>query len=210
MKSTTISELTGDDGWAPLRRELDVRAFGINAWTAGEPGADLISEHTEEQSGHEELYLLLSGRATFTVDGETLDAGPGAVVLVQPGTKRSAVANEAGTTVVVIGGTPGAAFAPRAWETNAQVFSMFGDDRIEEAREILRGAVGVYVDGESIEYNLACCEARLGDVDKAFEHLRPGLAGRSDLVKLAQDDSDLDALRGDPRFDELVGTSTPG
>ena len=210
MKSATISELTGTDGWAPLRHELDVRAFGINAWTASEAGADLISEHDEQSSGHEELYLLVSGRATFTVGGETLEAAPGTVVVVQPGTKRSAVASEPGTTVVVVGGTPGAAFEPRSWETNAQVLPLFAAGRIEEAREVLRGAVGVYADGESIEYNLACCEARLGDTERAFEHLRVGLAGRPDLVKLAQDDSDLDALRGDPRFDELVGAATPG
>jgi mannose-6-phosphate isomerase-like protein (cupin superfamily) len=209
MKSTTIAELTREDGWAPLRHALDVRAFGINAWTK-DAGEELISEHDEESSGHEELYLVISGRATFTVDDETLDAAPGTAVLVQPGTKRSAVANDAGTTVVVIGGTAGAVFEPRAWETNGQVFAMFGEGRIEEAREILLAARGRYSDGESIEYNLACCEARLGDTEKAFEYLKAGLHERPDLVKLAQDDSDLDALRGDPRFEELVGAPTPG
>ena len=209
MKSTTIAELTRDDGWAPLRHALDARAFGINAWTK-DAGEELISEHDEESSGHEELYLVVSGRATFTVDGESIDAVSGTVVLVQPGTKRSAVAVEGRTTVVVIGGTAGAAFEPRAWETNAQVFPMFGDGRIEEARDILLAARGRYGDGESIDYNLACCEARLGDTEKAFEYLEAGLRERPDLVKLAQDDSDLDALRGDPRFEELVGVPTPG
>ena len=70
---------------------------------------------------------------------------------------------------------------------------MFGEGRIDEARALLRGVVGEYEDGESIEYNLACCEARLGDVEHAFEHLGG--------------DDDLAAVRADPRFDELVGTA---
>jgi tetratricopeptide (TPR) repeat protein len=89
---------------------------------------------------------------------------------------------------------------------------MFGEGKIEEAREILQGVVGQYEDGESIEYNLACCEARLGDVELAFEHLERALAGRPDLVELARGDDDLAALRDDARFDQLVGaaTATPG
>ena len=86
---------------------------------------------------------------------------------------------------------------------------MFGEGRIEEARELLRGVVGEYEDGEAIEYNLACCEARLGDVDQAFEHLGHSLEGRPDLVELARGDDDLAALHGDPRFDELVGAAAP-
>ena len=86
---------------------------------------------------------------------------------------------------------------------------MFGEGRIEEARELLRSVVDDYEDGESIEYNLACCEARLGDVEEAFEHLGRALAGRPDLVELARGDDDLAALRGDPRFDELVGAAAP-
>jgi len=66
-----------------------------------------------------------------------------------------------------------------------------------------------YEDGESITYNLACCEARLGDIDQAFEHLERSLEDRPDLVELARGDDDLDALRGDPRFESLVGAATP-
>jgi tetratricopeptide (TPR) repeat protein len=131
------------------------------------------------------------------------------VVLVQSGKMRAADAVEDGTTIVVVGGRPGGVFRPRAWETNAIVFPMFGDGKIEEARDLLRSVVDEYEDGESIEYNLACCEARLGDTEKAFEHLERSLAGRPDLVELARDDDDLAALKGDPRFDELVGAATP-
>jgi hypothetical protein len=131
-------------------------------------------------------------------------------VLVEPSSKRSAVAAEDGTTILVVGGRPGGVYRPRAWETNGQVFALFGEGRIEEARGILRGVVDDYEDGESIEYNLACCEARLGDADAAFEHLRRGLDGRADLVELARGDDDLASLRDDPRFAELVGVPTPG
>lgn len=208
MNATTISELTRGNGWAPLRAHLGARAFGINAYTKNAEER-VVGEHAEEASGHEELYLVVSGRARFTVDGEERDAPVGTAVLVEPGTKRSADALEDDTTIVVVGGRAGGVFRPRAWETNAIVFPMFGEGKIEEARELLRSVVGEYEDGESIEYNLACCEARLGDVEKAFDHLGRALAGRPDLVELARGDDDLAALRGDPRFDALIGAPVP-
>jgi mannose-6-phosphate isomerase-like protein (cupin superfamily) len=206
MNTATITELTRETGWAPVRATLNARAFGINAYT--KPADELVvNEHDELRSGHEELYLVVAGRARFTVDGEEQEAGPGTFVLVEPSSRRSALALEDPTTVVVIGGRPGEVFKPRAWETNAQVFGMFGEGRIEEARTILRGVVDDYEDGESIQYNLACCEARLGHVDAAFEHLGRALDGRDDLLQLAREDEDLAALRDDPRFEQLVGAA---
>jgi mannose-6-phosphate isomerase-like protein (cupin superfamily) len=206
MNATTISELTRENGWAPLRAHLGARAFGINAYTKN-ADEQIVGEHKEEASGHEELYLVVAGRATFTVEGEERDAPVGTAVLVPSGTTRSATALEDETTILVVGGRPDAVFRPRAWETNAIIFPMFGEGKIEEAREILRGVVGHYEDGESIEYNLACCEARLGDVELAFGHLERALVGRPDLVELARGDDDLASLRGDPRYDELVGAA---
>lgn len=206
MNATTITEITRENGWAPLRAHLGARAFGINAYTKN---ADerIVGEHKEEASGHEELYLVLSGRAKFTVEGEERDAPVGTAVLVPSGTTRSADALEDGTTILVVGGRPDAVFRPRAWETNAVIFPMFGEGKIEEARDILHGVVDTYEDGESIEYNLACCEARLGDVELAFEHLGRALPGRPDLVELARGDDDLAALRDDSRYEELVGAA---
>ena len=208
MNATTISELTRENGWAPLRAHLGARAFGINAYTKN-ADEQIVGEHKEEASGHEELYLVVAGRATFTVDGEERDAPVGTAVLVPSGTTRSAAAVEDGTTILVVGGRPDGVFRPRAWETNAIIFPMFGEGKIEEAREILRGVVGQYEDGEAIEYNLACCEARLGDVERAFEHLERALPGRPDLVELARGDDDLAALRDDARFERLVGVPMP-
>ena len=62
-----------DDGRVPMRivrHHLGIRAFGINAFVANEAGKPAINEHDEADSGHEELYLVLSGHALFTVDGE--------------------------------------------------------------------------------------------------------------------------------------------
>lgn len=209
MNATTIEELTRENGWAPIRAHLGARAFGINAFTKN-TGDDVINEHAEAASGHEELYIVLAGRAKFTVDGEERDAPIGTVVLVPSGTTRRADALEDGTTIVVVGGRPGAAYRPRSFETNLIVFPLFGEGKIEEARDILRGVTDEYEDGESIVYNLACCDARLGDIDQAFAHLAESLEGRPDLVELARGDDDLAALRGDPRFDELVAVTPPG
>jgi mannose-6-phosphate isomerase-like protein (cupin superfamily) len=87
FRVTRLSEIEipsgdGSIAWAPIRSQLDVRSFGINAWTADEAGKHVIGEHDEagpRATGHEELYFVVKGRATFTVDGETIDAPAGTV-----------------------------------------------------------------------------------------------------------------------------------
>ena len=69
--------------WRPVRRALDIGAFGINAYVAPRAGDDVVEEHTESSLGHEEVYVVLSGRATFTLDDETLDAPAGTVVFIR-------------------------------------------------------------------------------------------------------------------------------
>ena len=196
-----IAGLERPDGWSPIRRALGVAAFGVNAWTAKEPGVTIIAEHDEVPSGHEELYLVVAGRATFTVDGDELDAPSGTIVFVRdPAAKRGAVAAEAGTTVLVVGGRAGEAYRPRSWETNADVLPLFEAGRHDEVKRILLDALDRYDDRGALLYNLACAEAQLGETDSALDHLAAAVKERPDLAAGARDDADLDPIRGDPRF----------
>lgn len=200
-----IAELERADGWSPIRRSLDVRAFGINAWSAHGQDAPVIPEHDERPSGHEELYLVISGRATFTVEGDEVDAPAGTIVFVRdPAATRGAVAGEPGTTVVSVGGKPGEAYRPRAWETNAEVIALFDRGEHAEARRVLVDALDRYDDRGSILYNLACAEAQLGETDAAIEHLRVALQERPSFADHASDDGDLEPIRDDPRFAAIV------
>lgn len=109
----------GDDvpRWTPLRRLLGVDAFGINAWTAAAAGDHCVEPHDEGDGGHREVYVVLSGTADFTAGEDTFPVRTGSVVyLADPTVHREAVAREAGTTVLAIGATPGAAFTPSDWE----------------------------------------------------------------------------------------------
>jgi hypothetical protein len=108
--------------WKPIRSTLGIRAFGINAYTADNAGNRLFNEHDETESfagrqRHEELYVVLEGRATFTVDGEDIDAPVRTLVFVEnPASRRGAVAAEPGTTVLALGGPVGEAYEPAPWE----------------------------------------------------------------------------------------------
>src|SRR6476646_1488046 len=99
----------------PLRHQLGVRAFGVNAWSADAAGDTLVPPH-EEDSGHEELYVVVRGSARFTVGEETIEAPAGSLIHVRAGTFRTAIANEADTMILVAGGTEGEAFEPGGWE----------------------------------------------------------------------------------------------
>ena len=211
---TTLSEIeipSSDPviGWAPIRKHLDVGSFGINAWTATEAGQAVISEHDEvgpRAHRHEELYFVVKGRATFTVDGEKIDAPAGTVVFVRdPAAKRKAVADEDGTTVLAVGGRPGEAFTPSAWERSAPALAFFATEEYAKAREALVEAHEEFPDDPTVLYNLACAESQLAQADDAIDHLGQSIAIDESFREFAQTDSDFDLIRDDPRFKELVG-----
>ena len=105
--------------WTPIRHHFGIRAFGANAWRGG-AGDEVIKRHAEEEGGHEELYLVLSGRATFTVGGDEVDAPAGMCIFVrEPQTERVAFATEPDTVVLSLGGWAGKAFEPSDWETES-------------------------------------------------------------------------------------------
>jgi tetratricopeptide (TPR) repeat protein len=190
--------------WIPIRKHLDIGAFGINAWVGDEVGGDIVSEHDEE-NGQEELYFVSSGHATFTLDGEEIDTPAGTLVFVEPPTKRKAVAVEAGTTVMSIGAKAGEAFEVSAWEANAEMYPLYEAGDYEGAAAIIRAALERSPE-PSMYYNLACMEALQGHTEEAFAALEP-IKDEPRFKEMAADDSDFDSLRDDPRFATLLETS---
>ena len=108
--------------WKPIRSTLGVRAFGVNAYAPLRAGDIVFNEHdeTEDFAGpqrHEELYIVLRGRARFTVDGVEVDAPPATIVFVpDPASRRAAVAEEDDTLVIAVGGPVGEPYSPAPWE----------------------------------------------------------------------------------------------
>jgi tetratricopeptide (TPR) repeat protein len=187
-------------GWAPLRRHFDVGAFGVNAWVAKEAGELLVSEHDELPTGHEEMYVVMRGDATFRAGGAEHAAPEGSVLFVRdPGVRRAVVANEPGTTILSIGAKRGEAYAALPWESNYEAVLRFNVGDYRGAKEVLLDALERQPDQAIYRYNLACAEARLGERDAAIEHLLAAAKEERFLV-LAQTDEDLASIRDDPRF----------
>ena len=204
-----LDEIDGyaEDGrprWHMIRSVLGIESFGINAWRATESGQQIIGEHDELGSGaggHEELYFVLSGRATFTVDGEPLDAPAGSLVFVKdPATRRGAVAEEAATEILVIGGRPGAAFSVSSWERSAEALRYWTTGDWDGAIDILNGQLAEDPGNANVLYNLACAESRSGRAGAAIDHLTRAVELVPRFAELAQTDNDFDAIRDDDRF----------
>jgi tetratricopeptide (TPR) repeat protein len=189
--------------WRPVRLALGIRAFGCNAYTAGEAGQDVVEPHTEDPKlAHQELYFVAAGRATFTIDGESYDAPTGTYVFVpDPGSHRQAVAAEAGTTVLSFGGPP--TFQPSAWEWAFQAGPLIRSDP-EAARRILAEGLELYPESGSLYYDLACLEAVQGSRPAALNALRRALELRPGAAEWARDDEDLASLREDAEFRALT------
>jgi hypothetical protein len=125
MKSRRLREI-GDtplegSRWKPIRSELGIRAFGINAYVA-DAGEQLVAEHVEVgglagSQQHEELYVVLSGRATFSGASREIDAPAGTLVFFDdPAEPRAARAEEDETTVLAVGAPVGLPYQVAPWE----------------------------------------------------------------------------------------------
>jgi tetratricopeptide (TPR) repeat protein len=188
----------------PIRIPLGIASFGVNAYSAVEADGQVIEEHDELGAGaghHEELYLVASGHAAFTLDGEEVDAPAGTLVFVRdPAVRRRADARAAGTTVVVVGGIPGQPFEPSPWESWLEALPHHRAKDYPRAVEIMTRALDAHPDNANVLYNLACVEALAGDKATALTHLRRAVELEPRAREWARSDSDLASLRGEPEF----------
>jgi Cupin domain len=191
--------------WRPVRQHFGITSFGVNAWTGRAAGDRIINEHVEEAEEQEELYFVHRGRARFELDGERVDAPEGAFVFVPRGVKRTAFAEEDGTTLLAFGGTPGKAYEVDGWELWAPLRPLYDAGRYAEAADRGRELAAAHPEYGGLAYNVACCESLAGRTADAVERLRTAFDSKPELRSLAAEDSDLDPLRDDPGFKALVG-----
>ena len=190
-----------------VRHHFGIEAFGVNAWVALETGDRLIPEHTED-SGNEELYAVLRGRARFELDGEERDAPQGTLVFVPAGVKRTAFAEEPGTAILAVGATRGEAYQAGGWELWHPLRTQYEEGRYEEIVDEARALAEANPQYPTLLYNAACLESLTGRTEEAIEHLSLAVERFERFREFAQHDSDLDAIRADPRFAEIVADAT--
>jgi mannose-6-phosphate isomerase-like protein (cupin superfamily) len=187
----------------PVRHTLGYRAAGVNGWKA-DAGEQLIPPH-EEDSGNEELYAVVSGRASFVVGEETQDAPAGTLVFVEPEVHRTATAVEDGTIIFAVGATVGEAFDGGGWDTFAIADTLRRAGRMDECRALMEREIAERPQMWALPYNLACLEALSGNTDEALAALHRALElNREEIYDYLREDSDLDSLRDDPGFQELL------
>lgn len=204
-----FGEADGDKAFVNLGRALDVGAFGVGAAFQRKAGDTVVPWHHEAGPGgdlHEELYVVVQGSATFTVDEEGIEAPQGTAVFVHdPAATRSAVATSDDTLVLAVGGPRGAAYrlTPAAAAEGFWEAYRAGDYAI--ALDAVKRGLEIYPGNANLLYNVACMEALLGDGEAALTALAESVTQWEPYKGMAQKDDDFASLREDPRFLELIG-----
>jgi tetratricopeptide (TPR) repeat protein len=204
VKKLSLDELEGIPVfgslvWKPVRKTLGFSAAGINAYTAANAGDEVVEDHDETYHGHEEIYAVIAGHATFTVDGEEVDAPAGTLVyLDDPAQQRQAFAKEPNTTVLAIGGLPGR-HEVSSWELFFPALPYIREGNYDEARRILEEGLAEK-DAAVLHYHLARVEALAGNGERALHELQTAVEMESQLREYAAANEAFDSIRDDPRF----------
>ena len=204
-----VERIPLEDGmsWLSIRRPLGITGFSVNGYVADETGDTVIETHDETGSGsggHEELYLVTQGRATFTVGEDEMKLGPGEMVFVDPSTARGAKELEAGTTVLVFAGRPGDALPVSPFEHWYSAIPAWKAGDYDTAYDTIEKAFDDYPGHPRVHFELACLSALQSRRDEALEHLSAAIEGEPRSAKWAREDSDFDGLRDDADFVKLV------
>ncbi|HJS69592.1 MAG TPA: cupin domain-containing protein [Gaiellaceae bacterium] len=93
-------------------RGLGVTAWGMNVLRLPAGWTD-FPHHDHEDTGQEEVYVVLEGDAVLHADGESWELERGTLVRVGAAQKRRIVPGDGGVTILARGGVPGKAYEPR-------------------------------------------------------------------------------------------------
>jgi mannose-6-phosphate isomerase-like protein (cupin superfamily) len=183
--------------WRPVRAALGARVAGISAYTADTLGQELVEDHVEDADGrgHEEVYLVVRGRARFLLAGEELDAPAGTFVCVAPHVRRSATAVEAPAAVVVIGGEPD--YEPAASEWIERARPWFRDDP-GRARKLLDELAEEQPGSAAVSFAEALFAAARGELEDARSHLDEAIRRAPGARDFARREPTLAPLLDDP------------
>jgi hypothetical protein len=192
--------------WLPLRAALGISAFGASAYRA-DAGEPVVPRHSEAAGGgagvHEELYVVIDGRATFTVEGESFDAPAGTCVLAVPGELREARAEEPGTTVLVIGAPAGEAYRVAPWEYGSRAARAAELRDVDELERVAEEGVTAYGEHVTMLYARACVAAQRGRREEALRLLDRAAEDEDfgDWIReRASEEPLLEPIRDDPAF----------
>ena len=188
----------GEFVWRPVRRRFGITAFGTNAYTA-RAGQRVVEEHFERDN-HQEMYVVLRGRATFTLGDNEVDAPAGTIIFVRPNTKRGAIAAEDDTAVLAVGAKAGVVFEPSPWEDIFVANSYADAGNLEGARELMAQTLEKNPDAWQGFFNAGCLEARVGDRERALDYVERAVELEPKAREFAKTDSDFDLIRDNPRF----------
>jgi tetratricopeptide (TPR) repeat protein len=191
--------------YRPVRHHLGIQGFGATAWVGAAAGDPIINAYDEDSEPAEELFIVVSGRAIFELEGEEVDATRGTLVFTPRGTRRTAVAAEPATTILVIDGTPGKAYDASGWELWAPLRPLYDRGEHAELRARLEDLIAANPQYPMLVYNLACSESLSGRTADAIEHLRRAAGASEKLRADARNDSDFDPIRDEPSFKALIG-----
>ena len=145
--------------YRPVRHQFGITSFGATAWVGAAAGDPIISEYDEESEPAEELFLVVSGRAIFELDGEKVEANAGTLLLTEPGTQRTAVVAEPATTILVLDGGPGKVYDATGWELWAPLRPLYNKGEYTEVSAKLRDLIAANPQYPMLAYNLACSES---------------------------------------------------
>ncbi len=102
-------------------------------------------------------------------------------------------------------GTPGKAYEARGWELWAPLAPLYEAGEYGVVADRLAPLVAVNPQYPMLFFNLACCESLTGRTSDALDHLRQAVEMSEEFRGSARADSDLDAIRDEPAFNQLIG-----
>jgi mannose-6-phosphate isomerase-like protein (cupin superfamily) len=191
--------------YRPVRHQFGITSFGVTAWVGAAAGDAIIHEFDEDSEPAEELFFVVSGRAVFELEDERVEASPGTLVFTRRGTRRTAVAAEPATTILVIDGSPGKAYDATGWELWAPLRPLYAGGDHAELSARLEEAIAANPEYPMLVYNLACCESLRGRPAEAIKHLRRAIDASEKFRANARGDGDFVAIHGEPEFRTLIG-----